>query len=243
MPTPNEKLAHSLEALHALEPARAIPARALTRVHRERLRDAGFLSEVVRGWYIQTRPGDAAGDSTAWFASLREFISGYCSERFGSDWHIGPEQSLLMHSGERSFPSQLQVWASAAQNQSLNLLHGSALFLYKAPRLLPSRPAPDAGGLRLVELENAVVAAGPAFFIQQQLAATIALRSLPEGSNLIRVLLEGSHSVVAGRLAGALRALGRPEMADEIVLTMKSASYNVVEANPFEKPVSASGTV
>jgi fido (protein-threonine AMPylation protein) len=238
MPTPNEKLAQSLEALHALEPARAIPAKALTRVHRERLRDAGFLGEVVKGWYIQTRPDDGGGgDSAAWFASMREFISGYCTERFGDDWHLGPEQSLLMHSAERSLPTQLQVWAPAAGNQSLNLLHGTSLFLYKAPRLLPSRPSEDAGGLRFVELESALVAAGPAFFAQQQLAATIALRSLPEGSNLIRILLEGSHSVIAGRLAGALRALGRPEMADEIVLTMRSASYNVVETNPFEQPV------
>lgn len=237
MPSPNEKLAQSLEALHALEPARAIPAKALTRVHRERLRDAGFLNEVVKGWYIQTRPNDGVGDSTAWFASMREFIAGYCTERFGDEWHVGPEQSLLMHSGERSLPTQLQVWSPAAGNQSLSLLHGTSLFLYKAPRLLPSRPGEDAGGLRLVELESALVATGPAFFTQQQLAATIALRSLPEASNLIRILLEGSHSVIAGRLAGALRALGRPEMADEIVQTMRSASYTVVETNPFEKPV------
>lgn len=237
MPTPNEKLAQSLEALHALEPARAIPAKALTRVHRERLRDARFLTEVVKGWYIPTRPNDGTGGSTAWLASMREFIAGYCTERFGDDWHVGPEQSLLMHSGERSLPPQLLVWALAAGNQSLNLLHGTSLFLYKAPRLLPSRPSEDAGGLRLVELERALVAAGPGFFSQQQLAATIALRSLPEGSELIRILLEGSHSVIAGRLAGALRELGRPEIADEIVQTMRAASYTVVETNPFEQPV------
>jgi Fic family protein len=93
--------------------------------------------------------------------------------------------------------------------------------------------------LRLIELESALVAAGPAFFTQQQLAATIALRSLPEASNLIRILLEGSHSVIAGRLAGALRALGRLEMAEEIVQTMRAASYTVVETNPLEKPVNA----
>jgi len=238
MPSPNEKLAQSLEVLRALEPARAIPAKALTRVHRERLRDAGFLGEVVKGWYIQTRPNEGVGDSTAWFSSMREFIGGYCTERFGGEWHIGPEQSILMHSGERSLPQQMQVWSPAAGNQSLALLHGTSLFLYKAPRLLSARSMKDAGGLRLVDLESALVAVGPAFFSQQPLAATIALRSLPEASNLIRILLEGSHSVIAGRLAGALRALGSHEMADEIVQTMRSAAYTVVETNPFEKPVS-----
>ncbi|MGE4240944.1 Fic family protein [Ramlibacter sp.] len=170
---------------------------------------------------------------------ISAFIAGYCNERFGDQWHVGPEQSLAMHSGERSLPLQLQVWAPAAGNQSLGLPHGTSLFLYKSPRLLPSRPSEDADGLRLVELESALVAAGPAFFTQQPLAATIALRSLGEGSHLVRTLLEGSHSVVAGRPAGALRALGRPEVADEVVQTMRSATYTVNETNPFEQPVNS----
>ena len=238
MPSPNEKLAQSLELLRALEPGRAIPAKVLTRVHLERLRDAGFLGEVVKGWYIQTRPNEGVGDSTVWFSSMREFIAGYCAERFGDDWHLGPEQSVLMHSGERSLPQQMQVWAPAAGNQSLTLLHGTSLFLYKAHRLLPAQPVKDAAGLRLVDLESALVAVGPSFFTQQPMAATIALRSLSEASNLSRVLLEGSHSVVAGRLAGAFRAVGSEELADEILQTMRSAGYAVVETNPFERPVS-----
>lgn len=237
MASPNEKLAQSLEILRGLAPAGAIPSRSLSRVHRERLTSAGFLTEVVKGWYIQTRPNEGFSDGTAWFAGMREFVASYCTERFGQDWHLGPELSLMLHSGERSLPLQLSVWSPAARNQSLNLPHGTSVFLYKAPRLLPSRPSEDAGGLRLVELESALVAASPAFFRQQHLAATIALQSLSEASNLIRVLLEGSHSVVAGRLAGALRALGRHELADEIVQSMRAASYTVVETNPFEKPV------
>lgn len=130
------------------------------------------------------------------------------------------------------------MWAPRATNQSLPLPHGTSLFLYKAPRLLPASPSVDAGGLRLVELENALVAVGPTFFIQQPLAATIALRGLEDGSSLTRVLLSGSHSVIAGRLAGALRQLGRIEIADDIVATMRTAGYTVTETNPFEQPVS-----
>lgn len=239
MASPNEKLAQSLEVLRALGPAVAIPSKSLSRVHRERLTSAGYLGEAVKGWYVPTRPNERVGDSTAWFAGIREFIASYCTERFGLDWHLGPELSLLMHSGERSLPLQLPVWSPSAGNQSLRLPDGTTLFLYKAPRLFPSRPSADAGGLRLVELESALVAAGPAFFRQQPLAATIALQSVCEASNLVRVLLMGSHSVVAGRLAGALRAVGRHELADEIGQTMRSALYTVVETNPFEKPVNA----
>lgn len=238
MTSPNEKLAQSLEVLHALGSVHAIPAKALTRVHRERLRNAGFLSEVVKGWYVPTQPSDGVGERTSWIPRMREFISGYCTERFGQTWHVGPELSLLMHTGERSLPLQIPVWSPAAGNQPLKLPHGSSLFLYKAPRVLPSHPSEVAGGMRLVELESALAAVGPAFFTQQPMAATIALCSLSEASKLIRVLLEGSHSVVAGRLAGALRALGRVDLADEIAETMKSAGYTVVETNPIEKPTS-----
>lgn len=238
MATPNEKLAQSLQALHALEPARAIPARALSRVHRERLKKNGFLSEVVKGWYIQTRPQDDAGDSTSWFTSMREFIAGYCSERFGKNWHVGPEQSLILQSGERSLPRQIQVWASRATNQSLTLPHETSLFLYMAPRLLPADASEDACGLRLVNLEHALVEVGPAFFSQQPLAATIALASLKDEADLARVLLAGSHSVIAGRLAGALRQIGRGEMADNILASMRVAGYTVTETNPFTQPMS-----
>lgn len=238
MAAPNEKLAQSLQALHALEPARAIPAKALSRVHRERLKKSGFLTEVVKGWYIQARPQDDAGDSTAWFTSMREFIAGYCSERFGSEWHVGPEQSLILRSGERSLPKQVQVWASRATNQTLPLPHGTSLFLYKAPRLLPALASEDAGGLRLMNLEHALIEVGPTFFSQQPLAATIALASLEDEGDLLRALLAGSHSVIAGRLAGALRQIGRKEMADSILATMRVSGYTVIETNPFKQPIS-----
>ena len=62
------------------------------------------------------------------------------------------------------------------------------------------------------------------------------LASLRDASELLRRLLDGGHSVVAGRLAGALRRLGRPDAADEIITTMKAAGYDVRESDPFEGP-------
>jgi hypothetical protein len=72
MADPQEKLAESLEALHRLQArgAAAIRSRDLSRTHRERLVKAGFLKEVIKGWYIPARPDEAPGDSTAWYASF-----------------------------------------------------------------------------------------------------------------------------------------------------------------------------
>jgi len=72
MATPSEKLAESLEILHRLQNANgaaAIRARDITRTHRERLLKHGFLQEVIKGWYITSRPDEVKGESTAWYAS------------------------------------------------------------------------------------------------------------------------------------------------------------------------------
>ena len=58
-----------------------------------------------------------------------------------------------------------------------------------------------------------------------------------DASRLLARLLDGGHTVIAGRLAWALRNIGRDRIADEIVKTMSAAGYNVRESDPFaDKP-------
>jgi fido (protein-threonine AMPylation protein) len=54
-----------------------------------------------------------------------------------------------------------------------------------------------------------------------------------EPSSLLRRLLQGGNSVVAGRLIGAFRRVGRGEIAEEIRAAMTGAGYDVREADPF----------
>ncbi len=60
------------------------------------------------------------------------------------------------------------------------------------------------------------------------------LASLADASDLLRLLLDGGNSTKAGYLAGAFRRIGRTDLADEIVRTMKRAGYDVRESDPFE---------
>ena len=82
MATPQEKLANSLEKLQRLqgEGRTAIRARDLTRAHRERLVENGFLREVMKGWYFPVHPSDRPSDSTAWYSSFWNFCADYCSD-------------------------------------------------------------------------------------------------------------------------------------------------------------------
>lgn len=236
MASPHELLAKSLTLLADLQKAgkHVIRSADLPRMDRQRLQTAGFIQEVVRGWYLPSRPDERAGSSAAWFAGMREFITGYCEERFGADWHVSPDQSLMLRTGERSLPLQLQVWASGANNQPVNLPHDCSLFLYRAPKLCDSEGSHDAGGLRLATLPAALMAVGPAFFTQQPLAARIALASIEDVTELLRPLLDGGHVQIAGRLAGGMRAIGRSRIADEILETMRSVNMTVTESLPFE---------
>jgi hypothetical protein len=143
----------------------------------------------------------------------------------------------MLLSGERSLPQQIFVWATQANNQLIALPHGTSLLLYRAPSLLPAADSKEEGGLRLVNRENALAAAGESFYRQQPLAAQLNLSHLAYVDDLARVLLTESQPVVAGRLAGALRAGSRPDLADELLKTMRSAGHDVRETNPFEHPL------
>ncbi len=57
---------------------------------------------------------------------------------------------------------------------------------------------------------------------------------MKDASDVLPELLDGGHSTIAGRLAGAFRNAGQTRIADEIVKTMEAAGYTVRETDPFE---------
>src|SRR6202162_6401408 len=134
MATPQEKLASSLEALRELQDRGvvAIQTADLGRAHRERLLKNGFLQEVMKGWYIPARPGDAAGESTAWYTSFWAFIAAYLSKRFGTDWCLSPEHSRALQAGNHAVPPQLLVRSPKGGNKVTELPYGTSLFDIRA---------------------------------------------------------------------------------------------------------------
>lgn len=129
MASPSERLALSLQALHAVQAAHSpavIRARDLSRTHRERLIANGFLQQVIKGWYIPTRPDEVRGESTAWYASYWTFVASYFESRFGKSWSLAPEQSLALHGGNWAIPGQLLVRSPRADNKVLPTPHGTS---------------------------------------------------------------------------------------------------------------------
>ncbi|GAG13128.1 unnamed protein product, partial [marine sediment metagenome] len=228
----------SLAVLRALQERGVVAVRSgdLTRRHRERLVKNGFLQEVMKGWYIPSHLDEATGESTAWYASFWGFCAAYLKERFGANWSLSPEQSLLLHAGNMTVPRQLLVRSPMARNKITALTHDTSL--------LDTRAAlPEAGqiaekdGLRLFSVPAGLVSCRSGFFRQNATDARAALSMVRDASDMLALLLEGGHTTVAGRLAGAFRNIGRDRIADDIVKTMQTADYNIREKDPFEDTI------
>jgi len=237
MATASEKLAASLEELMKYQTddkMAVIQAKDISRTHRERLLKNGFIHEVIKGWYIETRPDDRVGDSTMWYTSFWVFCAKYCQTRFKDDWCLSPEQSLSLQSGDFSVPTQLIIRSPSAHNNTIKLLYDTALFDVKAA--IPSKDQiAIVDGLRVYTIPDALLHSSPEYYRTNQVSVLSALSLVKGPSEILGPLLAGGHSVKAGRVAGAFRKAGRADFADEILATMRSADFDVREIDPFNQ--------
>jgi hypothetical protein len=206
MPTPQEKLARSLAVLKKLQDKGivAIQTNNMTRTHRERLVKSGFIKEVMKGWYIPTRPEEPAGESTDWYASFWGFCGDYLKSRFGSQWCLAPEHSLRIHSGNWNVPNQLLVRASKGGNKPISLLHGTSIMDVRLN--LPDKNDMEVKeNIRIMALPAALILCAPGYYSNNAIEARAVLSMISDASELLHKLLDEGHSTKAGRIAGAFR--------------------------------------
>jgi hypothetical protein len=240
MATIQEKLAESLAVLKTYQDTHGDNlviqgADTLGRTHTERLVNSGFLQMVIKGWYIPSSPG-SEGDSTVWYVSYWSFITAYLDNRFQEGWCLSPELSLYFHSGKTVIPNQLIVRSEAGTNNILQLPFGTSLVDIKAS-LPPEIVREPRYGVRLYPMEYALLMVGPDYYRRDALEARACLASLRDVSPIVSAAIDGGHTTRAGRVAGALRSIGREEMADELLRMMRQVGYTVTEENPFEEDV------
>ena len=162
MPSPSDHLATSLELLKDLQRRGrvAVRARDLSRVHRERLTRNGFLREVMRP-YMPSHPQEPAGESTAWYAAFWAFAAQYLESRFGEQWCLSADQSLLLHVGDRTVPPQLLARTPKGNNKPTRLPHDTVVFHVRL-----ELPAADQRttieGVRVMTLAAALAHCSPA---------------------------------------------------------------------------------
>lgn len=235
MSAPNQKLADSMERLQGvLGDRRVLRAGELSRTHRDRLVGSGFLRRAVKGWLYLSDPAEAPDAATGWYGCFWEFCAAWCNHRFGDAWHLSAEASLAMHAEIDAIPAQVVVCSPRAANHVLNLPFGTSLLDLKT-RAEPGNydVSISRNGLRVLEPAAALIAATPHTFKKQRVAVTAVLLEMDDHSHILRLLLDGGHTTVAGRLAGAFRVIGREDVADDVMREMKSAGFDVREECPW----------
>lgn len=236
MAAPHLELAKALKVLQRLHGKYGgiVQSAELADDQRQRLSDAGFLRPVIKGWYVCSNPADAPGDSTGWYGAYWTFLARYLGARFGKRYVLSVPESILLHTCSTLVPAQVVVLAATGGSSTLNLPHGTSLLTYQdAPNLPRNRVV--VRGLQVRPLADALCRAEPAFFRSRPREAEIALHLQRDVADLLSILLAGAGMpTAAGRLAGALRFVGRAADAERIVQTMSLAGHSVGESNPFD---------
>lgn len=236
MAAANLRLASALKTLKRLQDKQdgVVESADLPEAQRKLLVDQGFLRPVVKGWYVCVNPADAPGDTTIWYASFWAFLAGYLRKRFGKRYCLNPEASLLLQTGNTVVPRQVVVATKLGGSNTLELPHETSLLVYRDGARVP-RTRTEVRGLQAWPLAEALCRVGPRWFAAHSQDAQIALAQIRDVAELLAVLLEGEGlPASAGRLAGALRFCGRAEEADRLLGTMRTAGFDVREANPLE---------
>ena len=243
MATQREQLAASLSSLNKAAQDGIVRSSELSRGDRERLQKHGFLEEIMKGWLIVTNPEVPTGSTISWYVSFWPFIRRYLNDRFGNDYCLSPEASLKLHAGSTIIPQQLIVITKKKGVQRIELPHETSLLLYEDSERFPVNRV-NHENIWIMDLHSALCRVQSIFFRNFPFDVELALRMVKDLSALTRILVQGGRSVIAGRLAGAYRALKEDEMAERIIKDMDTAGFTVRETNPFDHftPSLAAGT-
>ena len=235
MATIQEKLADSLGVLKQLQNKNGlavVKSSEISRTHLERLLNHGFLQEVMRGWYISSRPDSTSGDTTNWYTSYWYFISEYATSRFGDEWSLSADQSLAFYSGCRIVPTQIILRSPQGSNNTTSLMYNTSLFDLKTATATFIYKE-SLFELNLYSLPEALIECSPDFFRLDSVAARTCLSMVQDVADILKIVLEKGQTTKAGRLAGAFRNIGHTTAANEIVNTLKNLGYDIREEDPF----------
>lgn len=248
MASANDKLADSLNLLKQYQETHESSViqgmKVLGDTHTKRLIQNGYLEQVIKGWYIPSMPG-MEGDTTVWYASYWHFIVAYANYRFGEDWCLTAEESLDFYAGETVAPRQLIIRSPKANNNVITLKHGDSMLDITAsmPKRMVTEPR---YGLRLYPLSEALVFCTPAYFTKRTINARTCLLMLSSADEILQEVIDEGNSSRASRIVGALRNVGRDEMAQKILDYMTRTGHIMRPEDPFEDQVqgmSVSGRV
>jgi hypothetical protein len=235
MATSNSLFAEALKVLKSIQDNAVVGIHTTDipkDIYRKILLKEGFLREVTKGWYIACNPAEKYGETSSWYSSYWDFIGQYLNHKYGDNWCVSADQSVLLHAGNWSVPQQLFVRSPLGNNNPTPLPNRISLFNLKTA-LPPTYQMLVIRGIRVYKLQSSLIYSTPSLYAHNPIDARTALSLIRDASEVLPILLENGHTTIAGRLAGAFRNIKRESIANQILDTFKQAYYEMREDDPF----------
>ena len=84
-------------------------------------------------------------------------------------------------------------------------------------------------------MAEAIITASPSMYSNDALTMRTVLAMVVSVDDILKILVDTGQTVRGGRVAGALRNIGREDFADSIMTTMKRLGYDIREEDPFNE--------
>jgi len=216
--TEQQKLARALTELHEVLGSErgVVRGKQIKNPTRLLLLERGYLREILKGWYFVSDPLAEPGDTTPFYANFWEYLGTYLAERFGADYCLTAEHSLLRHAQHNVVPRQVNVMLAVNRSQVQELAFGHSVALYPGGKSFPV-PADQESlmGIRCMSAPYCLVMLNPRYFKEYAREVQIVMGKVDDPS-MIAALVDINAAGVS-RLVSAYRRIGHTAFADDIV--------------------------
>ncbi len=175
MATPQERLADSLRELQKLQNKNGlavVKSGDISRTHLDRLVSNGYLQEVMKGWYISSRP-----DGLVFYYCLCQFAVRRRVVSVGGSIAVDIQR-------QQGCPATSDHSTGKRHSDVVGLLHNTSILCFQAAVANPVVTEPQFG-LHLCSLPEALVECSPYFFRRDSIAARTPARlqrpTIPHG--------------------------------------------------------------
>lgn len=233
--TEQQKLAKGLAELHQVLGSEqgVVRGKQIKNSTRLLLLERGYLREILKGWYFVSDPLAEPGDTTPFYANYWEYLASYLTDRFGSDYCLTAEHSLLRHAQHNVVPKQVNVMLAVNRSQIQELAFGHGVALYPGGKSFPA-PADKESlmGVQCMSAPYCLVMLNPRYFKDYAREVQIVMGKVIDPST-IAALVDINAAGVA-RLVSAYRRIGRSDFAEEILRQLSGLKTALnIDGDPF----------
>lgn len=204
----------------------------LSRTDREILLRNNWLQDIIKGWYMLTRPDVKPGDSTAWYANFWNFVAVYLNQRYNDTYCLSAEHSIALHNETSVIPKQ--VIAMVPSSTGVQKLPFDSSILMYTQKSIPKERI-KVHNIQVMPLPLALCKVTPTYFRNNEDEVEVALRAIRTVTDLARIIIKYNSTRAASRILGAYISLNMHDEAEELKKLLNKSGIHVTPTFIIEK--------